>query len=80
MTARLKRAALAAVGGAALVWLATPAQSQQPGPRGGGIPTETQERLAAGMQDQSFDWNWIGLFGLFGLAGLHHKPDYAHSF
>jgi hypothetical protein len=78
MTARLKRAALAAVGGAALVWLATPAQAQQAGPRDGGVPTETQERLAAG-QDQSFDWNWIGLFGLFGLAGLHHKPDYAHA-
>ncbi|MEA3034202.1 MAG: hypothetical protein QOH86_2218 [Sphingomonadales bacterium] len=79
MTARLKRALLAAAGGAALVWLATPATAQQPG-KGGGIPTETQERPAAGMQDEGFDWNWIGLFGLFGLAGLHHKPDYSHSF
>jgi hypothetical protein len=77
MTARLKRAFLAAAGGAALVWLATPATAQQPG-KDGGIPTETQERLAAG-QDQSFDWDWIGLFGVFGLAGLHHKPDYSHA-
>ena len=78
MTARLKRAFLAAAGGAAMVWLATPATAQQP--KDSGIPTETQERLAAGMQDQGFDWNWIGLIGLFGLAGLHHRPDYSHSF
>jgi hypothetical protein len=78
MTARLKRALLAAAGGAALVWLATPATAQPA--KDGGIPTETQERLAAGMQDQGFDWNWIGLIGLFGLAGLHHRPDYSHSF
>ena len=70
MMGKVKRAALAGIGLAAVAWLAPPAAAQT------GVPTETQERLAEGAADQGFDWNWIGLIGLFGLAGLHKRPDY----
>ena len=40
----------------------------------GGIPTETQRRLAQG--DAGIPWDLIGLFGLLGLLGLRRRhPD-----
>ncbi len=36
--------------------------------------TETQERIAEGQTDD-FDWEILGLLGLFGLAGLRRFPD-----
>jgi hypothetical protein len=77
MSWNVKGALLAGLGVAALTALAPSASAQQVGRPDTGVPTETQERLSEG-QDDSFDWNWLGLIGLFGLAGLHHKPDYAH--
>jgi hypothetical protein len=76
MPIRPRHILLAALGGGALALLAPPAAAQEA--KDGGVPTETQARLASG-QDQSFDWNWLGLFGLFGLAGLRHRPDYSHA-
>jgi hypothetical protein len=71
MKGKVKRAAWIGLAVAALAWVGPPAAAQT-----GGVQTETQERLAEGAADQGFDWNWIGLFGLFGLAGLHRRPDY----
>ena len=40
----------------------------------GGVPTETQRRLAQG--DAGIPWDLIGLFGLMGLLGLRKRhPD-----
>ena len=40
----------------------------------GGIPTETQRRLAQG--DVGIPWDLVGLFGLLGLLGLRSRhPD-----
>jgi hypothetical protein len=72
MKGRTTRAVLVGLGAVGLAGIAPPATAQQ---TGGSVPTETQERLAEG-QDTGFDWNWIGLIGLFGLAGLHRQPDY----
>ena len=74
MKRKAKRAAWVGLALAALAWAGPPALAQTT-PDAGGVPTETQERLAQG-QDSGFDWNWIGLLGLFGLAGLHRRPDY----
>ena len=74
MTRKFVRALLGAVAAAALAGVAAPVVAQ--GTPGGGVPTETQEREAAGLGKNGFDWNWIGLIGLFGLAGLHRRPDY----
>ena len=50
-----------------------PALAQQAIDRGG-IPTETQRRLAQG--ETQIPWDLIGLFGLLGLLGLRKKhPD-----
>ncbi|HEX5185088.1 MAG TPA: WGxxGxxG family protein [Allosphingosinicella sp.] len=73
---KVKRAAWIGVGIAALAWAGPPAAAQTA--PGADVPTETQQRLAEG-QDDGFDWNWIGLVGLFGLAGLHRRPDYHDS-
>ena len=73
MKGKARRAVLVGLGVAGLAWAAPPAAAQQPGT--GGVASETQERLAEG-QTGDFDWNWIGLIGLFGLAGLHRRPDY----
>jgi hypothetical protein len=70
MKAKAQRALLVGLGVAGLAWAAPPASAQG----GGGVPTETQERLSEA--NTGFDWNWIGLIGLFGLAGLHRRPDY----
>jgi hypothetical protein len=53
-----------------------PAAAQAP--KDSGIPSETQERLRMG-QTQDWDWGWLGLLGVFGLAGLRHDPDYHHA-
>ena len=40
----------------------------------GGVPTETQRRLAQG--DAEIPWDLLGLFGLLGLLGLRSRhPD-----
>lgn len=40
----------------------------------GGIPTETQRRLAQG--EVGVPWDLVGLFGLLGLLGLRSRhPD-----
>ena len=56
-----------------------PAAAQRSDNARGGIPTETQERLATGF-DYDLMWNLIGLLGLFGLAGLRkeHAEDSYH--
>jgi hypothetical protein len=74
MNQKRGRALLGAVAAAALAGTAAPLLAQTA--PGGGVPTETQEREAAGLGKNGFDWNWIGLIGLFGLAGLHRRPDY----
>jgi hypothetical protein len=74
MKGKVKRTAWIVLGLAALAWAGPPATAQTNDK--GGVPTETQERLAEGSGNQGFDWNWIGLIGLFGLAGLHQRPDY----
>jgi hypothetical protein len=52
---------------------APPAMAQQ-SQESGGIPTETQRRMARG--DAEFPWDLLGLFGLIGLLGLARKhPD-----
>ena len=52
---------------------ASPAAGTQNQDRGG-IPTETQRRLAQG--DVGVPWDLIGLFGLLGLLGLRRRhPD-----
>lgn len=40
------------------------------------VGTETQERIAEGQTDD-FEWEILGLLGLFGLAGLRRRPDYS---
>ena len=64
----------AALLGAALA--GAPAPAQQAGD--GGIPTETQRRLAQGERD--VPWDLFGLFGLLGLLGLRarHPDDSYH--
>ena len=53
---------------------APPAVAQQTPEERGGIPTETQRRLAQG--DAEFPWDLVGLFGLLGLLGLRRRhPD-----
>ena len=44
----------------------------------GGIPTETQRRLALG--EAQFPWDLVGLFGLLGFLGLRreHPEDSYH--
>lgn len=50
-----------------------PALAQQT-QESGGIPTETQRRIARG--ESEFPWDLLGLFGVFGLIGLTRKhPD-----
>lgn len=41
------------------------------------VGTETQERIAEGQTDD-FNWEILGLLGLFGLAGLRRRPDYSN--
>jgi hypothetical protein len=78
MLASTRRGLRAAACAAALAVSAGPAAAQQVGRRDPGVATETQERQSEG-QDNSFDWNWIGLVGLLGLAGLRRRPDYHHA-
>ena len=54
-----------------------PALAQQPQGKGG-IPTETQRRMA--HQNDPLPWDWLGLIGLFGLLGLRtrHPDDSYH--
>ena len=57
-----------------------PAAAQQPSDNArGGIPTETQSRLAGGI-DYDLVWNLIGLAGLLGLLGMRkeHADDSYH--
>ena len=72
MNQKRGRAVLGAVAAAALAGTAAPVLAQTA--PGGSVQSETQEREAVGKN--GFDWNWIGLIGLFGLAGLHRRPDY----
>ena len=53
------------------------AQQQTPEERGG-IPTETQRRLAQGQSE--FPWDLLGLLGLLGVLGLRraHPDDSYH--
>jgi hypothetical protein len=53
-----------------------PALAQEPRQKGG-IPTETQRRLA---KQNPLPWDLLGLFGLFGLLGLgrRHPDDSYH--
>ena len=74
MKGKVKRTVWIGVAVAGLAWIGPPAAAQTT--RDTGVPTETQERLAEGSANEGFDWNWIGLIGLFGLAGLHRQPDY----
>ncbi|HEY0312352.1 MAG TPA: WGxxGxxG family protein [Allosphingosinicella sp.] len=78
MLSSSRRAFAAAAWAVALTVAAGPASAQQVGRRDPGVATETQERQSEG-QDNSFDWNWIGLVGLLGLAGLRRRPDYHHA-
>ena len=56
-----------------MVAASPPALAQQPREKGG-IPTETQRRVAHG--DPQLPWDLLGLFGLLGLLGLRNKhPD-----
>jgi len=45
----------------------------------GGLPTETQERMAD-QDNNDLIWNLIGLLGLIGLIGLmpQHEEDSYH--
>jgi hypothetical protein len=72
MSSKRMRTLFGAVAAAALAGAAAPVVAQTG--RDGGVPTETGIRLA--LANRGFDWNWIGLIGLFGLAGLHRRPDY----
>lgn len=74
MMTKTVRAMLGAVAAAALAGAAAPVVAQTGGANG--VPSETEERRAEGMANAGFDWNWLGLIGLFGLAGLHRRPDY----
>ena len=59
-----------------LAALSPAAAAQQTDP--GGVPTETQRRLAQG--DPEIPWDLVGLFGLLGLLGLRppHPDDSYH--
>lgn len=55
-----------------------PAAAQRNDNERGGIPTETQDRLAGAA---GFDlWNFVGLIGLLGLLGFkrQHSEDSYH--
>lgn len=56
-----------------------PASAQPTDNARGGIPTETQSRLAGGI-DYDFIWNLLGLVGLLGLLGIgkEHADDSYH--
>ena len=56
-----------------------PAAAQPSDNARGGIPTETQARMAQGI-DWNLIWNLIGLAGLLGLLGLkkEHSDDSYH--
>ena len=73
MLSKLSIAALpiAAALAAAPAWAAAPQTGRDPN-----VGTETQERIAEGQTDD-FDWEVLGLLGLFGLAGLRRRPDYS---
>jgi hypothetical protein len=73
MLARLRLAALPIV--AALAVGPAIAAAPQTG-RDPNVGTETQERIAEGQTDD-FNWEILGLLGLFGLAGLRRRPDYS---
>jgi hypothetical protein len=72
MRTKLLLAALLMVPAATSPALAQQAQSK------GGIPTETQRRMA--HQDDPLPWDLLGLFGLIGLLGLRtrHPDDSYH--
>ena len=57
---------------------ASPPALAQQNQETGGVPTETQRRLAQGGSD--VPWDLIGLLGLFGLLGLKrpHSDDSYH--
>ena len=46
----------------------------------GGLPTETEDRLASGSGQGDLIWNLVGLLGLIGLIGLlpQHEEDSYH--
>jgi hypothetical protein len=46
----------------------------------GGLPTETEDRLASSSDQSDLIWNLIGLLGLIGLIGLlpQHEEDSYH--
>ena len=68
MRTKLLVAALLMVTAASAPALAQQAQDK------GGIPTETQRRMA--NQDAPLPWDLLGLLGLVGLLGLRTKhPD-----
>ena len=56
-----------------------PASAQTQTIQEGGLPTETQERMAAG-DSNGLIWNLVGLLGLIGLIGLmpQHEEDSYH--
>ena len=58
---------------AAAIVVGTPAASQVAQSKDGGVPTETQQRMAQGEDDTI--WNVIGMFGLFGLFGFWRPSD-----
>jgi hypothetical protein len=72
MRTNLALAALLMVTAATSPVLAQPAQDK------GGIPTETQRRMA--HQGDQLPWDLVGLFGLLGLLGLRtrHPDDSYH--
>lgn len=80
MSARLKKAALPLAAAVAATLSLSPAIAAAPqGGRDPNVGTETQERLAEGQTDE-FDWGWLGLLGIFGLAGLRNREvDYSHA-
>jgi hypothetical protein len=52
-----------------------PAAAQSPDSARGGVPTETQSRIA-NQADLESILNWAGLLGLLGLLGLRSRhPD-----
>lgn len=61
-----------------MVTAATPPALAQQAQDKGGIPTETQRRMA--NLDNQLPWDLLGLFGLLGLLGLRtrHPDDSYH--
>ncbi|HEY9768778.1 MAG TPA: WGxxGxxG family protein [Coleofasciculaceae cyanobacterium] len=49
----------------------------------GQTQTETDSVETVAVEDDSFDWGWLGLLGLLGLAGLagknKHRNNSTHS-